>query len=319
MGAYITRRLLVMIPMLFAITVFVFLIMHAAPGNAMESILDPKIKDPTALINALKKANGLDKPLYVQYFTWLVNFFQGKWGFSFTNHQPVIQLVGPAIKNTLILAIVAEILTLLIGIPLGIQQSRKPYGAFDNTASVFSIAMFSIPYYIVAIFLIYFLSIKLQIFPAQNAVGTGPNAGSLLDHLRHVMLPAISIAITSSAVYSRYTRGSLLEVARKDFTRTAYAKGLREGKVFRKHVFRNGMIPIVTVFGFDIGNLIGGFIILEGLFAYQGMGYLTLQAVTDRDYNVILATTILIAFGILIGNLIADILYAVVDPRIRYN
>jgi len=318
-GAYIVRRILVMIPMLIAITVFVFLIMHAAPGNAMESILDPRIKDPTALLNALKKANGLDKPLYVQYFTWVSNFFRGNWGFSFSNHQPVTQLVGPAIKNTLILAIVAEILTLIIGVPLGIQQSRKPYGAFDNTVSVFSIALFSIPYYIVAIFLIYFLSIKLGIFPAQNAVGNGPSAGSLLDHLVHVALPAISIALTSSAVYSRYTRGSMLEVSRKDYTRTAYAKGLREGKVFTKHVFRNGMIPIVTQFGFDIGGLIGGFIILEGLFAYQGMGYLTLQAVLDRDYNVILATTMLIAIGILIGNLIADILYAIVDPRIRYN
>ncbi|WP_067936157.1 ABC transporter permease [Alicyclobacillus kakegawensis] len=319
MGAYILRRLLGMIPMLFAITVFVFLLMHAAPGNAIDGMLNPRIQNIDQLKQHLREINGLNKPLWQQYVIWLRNFVQGNWGYSFSQHVPVRDVIGPALVNTLLLAAMAEVFILIIGVPLGIYQSRNPYGGFDNTASVVNLILFSIPYYIVGIFAIYLLAIKLPIFPSQNAVGTGPDAGTLMDHIYHALLPALSVALTSSAVYSRYTRGSMLDVARRDFTRTAYAKGLREGEVFRKHVFRNGMIPIVTQFGFDIGGLIGGAVIVENLFAYQGMGYVTLQAATTQDYNVIMATTLLIAIGVLIGNLIADILYAVVDPRIRYD
>jgi peptide/nickel transport system permease protein len=319
MTNFIVRRLLGMIPMLFCITVFTFLLMHAAPGNAIDALVDPRIKDRTALIARLKEANGLNHPLYVQYWLWLKNFVEGQWGFSFALHEPVTAAVLPALKNTLYLAVIAEVFILLFGIPLGIQQSRNPYGKFDSFTTAVSVTLFSIPFYIVAIVLIYFLAIKLSIFPAQNATGSGANSGSLLDHFYHALLPALAIAITTSTVYSRYTRGSMLDVARMDFTRTAYAKGLKESIVFRKHVFRNGMIPIITQFGYDIGGLVGGAVILEGLFAYQGMGYLAIQAAEQRDYNVILATTIIFAVGVLLGNLVADILYAIADPRIRYD
>ncbi|KPV42600.1 ABC transporter permease [Alicyclobacillus ferrooxydans] len=319
MGTYITRRLLGMIPMLFFITVAVFLMMHAAPGNAFNSIMNPAIKDPQALIASLEAQNFLNKPLWWQYFHWIGLFVTGNWGFSFAQHAPVIDLVGPAIQNTLILSVMAEIITLAIGIPLGVLQSRKPYSGFDYTTSVVSFILFSVPYFIFAILLIYLFAIHLRIFPAQGAVGTGPNAGSLLDHIYHALLPALSISLVSLAFYSRNTRGSMLEVSRKDYVRTAYAKGLMEGKVFSKHVLRNALIPLITFFGLDIGNLVGGAVILEGLFSYQGMGLLTISAVNNRDYNVIMATTIIFAVAVLLGNLLADILYAVVDPRIRYN
>ncbi|MFD1674227.1 ABC transporter permease [Alicyclobacillus fodiniaquatilis] len=319
MGTYIIRRLLGMIPMLLAITIFIFLMMHAAPGNAIESMINPKIQDIQALKQQLIQENGLNKPLYIQYVDWLWNFIRGDWGYSFAQHVPVTQLVLPALGNTLILAALAEVFILIIGVPLGIMQARKPYSTFDNSASIVNIILFSVPYFIIAIFLIYLLAIKLNVFPSQNAIGSGPNAGSVLDHLYHAFLPAFSIALASSAVYSRYTRGSMLDIARRDFTRTARAKGLPESVVFRKHVFRNGMIPIITQFGFDIGGLAGGAVILEGLFAYQGMGYVTLQAAQQRDYNVIMATSLIIAVCVLLGNLIADILYAMVDPRIRYD
>ncbi|QSO46436.1 ABC transporter permease [Alicyclobacillus mengziensis] len=319
MGTYITRRLLGMIPMLFFITVAVFLMMHAAPGNAFNSILNPNIQDPQALIASLEKQNGLDKPLWWQYIHWVSLFVTGNWGFSFAEHQPVIDLVAPALRNTLILSITAEILTLGIGIPLGVFQSRKPYSAFDYSTSVVSFILFSVPYFIFAILLIYVFAIHLRIFPAQGAVGTGPGAGSLLDHIYHALLPAIAIALSYLAFYSRNTRGSMLEVSRKDYVRTAYAKGLNSSTVFSKHVLRNALIPLITFFGLDIGNLVGGAVILEGLFTYQGMGLLTISAVNNRDYNVIMATTIIFAIAVLLGNLLADILYAVVDPRIRYN
>lgn len=319
MGTYIVRRLLIMIPMLIAISILVFLMMHAAPGNAIDGILNPRIHDPQALIAQLKKENGLDGSLPVQYGHWLWGFIRGQWGFSFALHENVTTVVIPALKNSLLLALVAEILILIVGIPVGIRQARKPYGSFDNTASVFSVFFFSVPYFIVAIFLLYFFAIKLGWLPAQGAVSTAAGSGSFMDRLQHLILPAISLAITSMATYSRYTRASMLEVSRKDFVRTAYAKGLSESRTFNKHVFRNGMIPIVTQFGLDFGGLAGGAVILEGIFAYQGMGYVTIQAASQRDYAVIMATTMIIAVGILFGNLIADVVYAMVDPRIRYN
>lgn len=319
MGTFIVRRLLGMIPMLFFITVAVFLLMHAAPGNAFNAILNPNIKDPQALIASLEKQNNLDKPLWWQYIHWIGMFFVGQWGFSFAEHEPVIQLVGPAIRNTLILSIIAELITLLIGIPLGVFQSRRPYSAFDYSTSVISFILFSVPYFIFAILLIYVFAIHFRIFPAQGAVGTGPHAGSLLDHISHALLPAIAISLVSLAFYSRNTRGSMLEVSRKDYVRTAYAKGLADNKVFSKHVLRNALIPLITFFGLDFGNLVGGTVILEGLFSYQGMGLLTISAVNNRDYNVIMATTVLFAIAVLLGNLLADILYGVADPRIRYN
>lgn len=319
MGTYIARRLLGMIPMLFAITIASFLLMHAAPGNAFNAILNPGIKDQAALIKSLEAANGLDKPLWYQYIHWLANFVRGQWGFSFGQHQPVIDLVVPALRNTFILAVMTEILTLCFGIPLGIFQARKPYKTFDYTSSTVTFVLYSVPYFIFALLLIYVFAINLQIFPSQGAEGTGPHAGSLVDHIYHALLPAISLAIVSVAFYSRNTRGSMLEVSRKDYVRTAFAKGLQDRNVFTKHVLRNALIPLITFFGFDLGNLVGGAVILEGLFSYQGMGLLTITAVSNRDYTILMATTVLFAVAILLGNLIADILYAVADPRIRYN
>ncbi|WP_029421207.1 ABC transporter permease [Alicyclobacillus macrosporangiidus] len=319
MGTYVVRRVLGMIPMVFLITVFVFLIMHAAPGNAFDAIMNPAIKDIEQLKEQLEHNAGLDQPLWWQYVHWLGLFVTGNWGFSFTHHVPVTQLVGPAIRNTLILGILAEVLTIALGVPFGILQARNPYGKFDYTSNIVLFCLYSVPFFVFAIFMIYFFAIDLQWFPAQGSTGTGANAGSLGDHLYHALLPALSLAFVNSTIYSRYTRGSMLDVSRKDYVRTARAKGLEEGRVFTKHVFRNGMIPIVTQFGLDFGNMVGGLIITEGIFQYQGMGQLVIDAVNGRDYNVIMATTVLIAIGVLIGNLLADILYAVVDPRIRYD
>jgi peptide/nickel transport system permease protein len=293
--------------------------MHAAPGDAFTAILNPHISDIHALQEKLKEAAGLNKPLPVQYWIWLKHFIVGNFGMSLSMHVPVTQLLGPAIQNTLILSVLAEIMILLVGIPIGISQARNPYSAFDYTSSTVLFVLYSVPYYIFGLLLIYVFAINLDIFPPQNAVGTGPTAGTFIDHLYHAFLPALSLALVNFLQYSRFTRNAMLDVSRRDYTRTAYAKGLSEGKVFFKHVFRNAMIPIVTQFGFDIGNLVGGAVILEGLFSYQGMGLLTIQAVQNRDYTVIMATTVIFAVAVLIGNLIADILYAVVDPRIRYN
>lgn len=319
MGTFIVRRLLGMIPMMFAITVAVFLVMHAAPGNAFDSIMNPHITNIKELQMDLAKANGLDKPLWWQYFHWIGQFLTGNWGMSFTYHSPVISLIGSAAKNSIVMAFMAEVLILATGIPFGIYQARNPYTKFDYISSTLLFILFSVPFFVLAIFLIYFMAIDLQWFPAQGSSGTGAGAGSFIDLLYHAALPAITIALVNMTLYTRFTRGSMLDVSRKDYVRTARAKGLSERVVFSKHVLRNALIPIVTQLGFDIGGLIGGQIILEGMFQYQGMGLLVINSVSGRDYPVIMATTVLIAVGILLGNLVADILYAVVDPRIRYN
>jgi peptide/nickel transport system permease protein len=319
MLTYIVRRVLMMIPMMLAITMFTFLVMHAAPGNAFDALLNPRVTDPDQLRLHLIHLNHLDDPLPVQYWIWLTQIVQGNFGNSFYYHQPVSQLLVPALRNTAIMAIIAEIFTLAVALPVGIFQSKRPYSKFDYTMSTGLFVLFSVPPYIFALFLIYTFALNLHWFPAQNAMGTGPGAGSLLDIVYHAILPAAAFALSYFAFYTRFVRSSMLEVSRKDFTRTAYAKGLSENKVFFKHMFRNGMIPVVTQFGLDIANIAGGFVILEGVFTYEGMGLLAINALTTEDYPLIMATTLIFAFLVLIGNLVADILYAVVDPRIKYN
>jgi len=319
MGKYIIRRLLGLIPMLFIITVIVFLMMHFAPGDAFTSIMNPNIKNVDELQESLRKAAGYDRPLPVQYIEWLSNFLKGDWGYSYVKFEPVLSLIGPALSNTVFLALLAQIISIGVGIPIGILQSRFPYSKFDYISSTVLFIFFSIPSFIFGIILIYIFAINLGWFPAQGATGFGENAGSFFDRLYHAFLPATSLILLSLVSHTRYVRGAMLDVRSADYTRTAYAKGLSEGKVFGKHIFRNAMIPSVTQWGYDIASIVGGSIILERLFQYQGMGLLTIDAVNGRDYPVIMATTIIFAVAILLGNLIADILYAVIDPRIRYD
>lgn len=305
--------------MIFVITIIAFMMMHLAPGDAFSSIMNPNIKNVDELQETLRQTAGYDQPLPVQYIEWLKNFITGDWGYSYVKFQPVLSMIGPALVNTIFLAILAQTISIGLGIPIGILQSRFPYSRFDYTSSTILFVFFSIPSFIFGIILIYVFAINLGWFPAQGAIGFGPNAGSLTDRLYHAFLPAVSLILLSFVSHTRYIRGAMLDAKSSDYTRTAFAKGLSERRVFTKHIFRNAMIPSVTQWGYDIAAVVGGSIILEGLFQYQGMGLLTIDAVNGRDYPVIMATTIIFAVAILIGNLIADILYAVVDPRIRYD
>src|SRR5699024_4445996 len=319
LGKYIIRRLLGLIPMLFIITIIAFLMMHFAPGDAFTSIMNPNIKNIDELQESSRKAAGYDKSLPMQYFEWLKNFVTGDWGYSYVEYKPVLSLIGPALYNTIFLAILAQIISIGVGVPIGIIQSRFPYSKFDYTSSTILFIFFSIPSFIFGIILIYLFAINLGWFPAQGAIGIGEGAGSFTNRLYHAFLPATSLILLSLVSHTRYVRGAMLDVRSSDYIRTAYAKGLGEGKVFGKHIFRNAMIPSITQWGYDISSIVGGSIILERVFQYEGMGLLTIDAVSGRDYPVIMATTIIFAFAVLIGNLIADILYAVVDPRIRYD
>lgn len=319
--SYIIRRVLGLIPTLFIITVIVFALMHAMPGNAFASlVLNPHLRNSQQLVNKLIEENGLNQPLWQQYVNWIDNVAHGNFGNSFNFHTSVNSLLWPALGRTVRLALAAEIIILLLGVPLGALQASRANKPFDIVTNWLAVFLYAFPSFIVALFLILWLSFGLGWFPNVGSVSpTGAGAGSPFDILKHLVLPALALAIPSFAGYSRLTRGTTLQTIVMDFVRTARAKGLRGGRVLFRHVLRYAIIPIITQFGFDLGGLVGGAIIIETIFTYPGMGELSVQAVYNRDYPLILATTLIFAVAVLAGNLIADILLASADPRVRFD
>ncbi len=321
LATYIIRRLLGLIPTLLVITVIVFILMHLMPGNAFLTLTqNPHIKDAAKVIQRQEVAAGLNLPLWQQYINWIVNLLHGDLGTSFQYQEPVTRLIGFSLPNTLTLAITAEIIVLLIGIPMGVLQASRVNKGFDISTSFVAVLLYSIPGFLFAFFLIYVFSFTLNLLPSFGTVTPAvPWSGDLGDHISHLILPALALALPSVAFYSRLTRGNTLQIIVQDFVRTARSKGLRDGRVLFRHVLRNAIIPIITQFGFDMGALFSGAVIIEEIFTWPGMGELTVSANLNRDYPVILATTLIFAVTVLIGNLIADILLAIADPRIRYN
>jgi len=319
--SYTIRRILGLIPTLFIITLIVFGLMHAMPGNAFEALMhNPKLANGSALYKNAVKENGLNLSLPQQYILWINNMLHGNFGNSFSYNASVASLVAVALPRTVRLAIAAEVIILLVGIPLGAWQAsrqNKPFDVITNTITVF---LYAFPSFIIALFLILFISFDLGWLPNVGSVSaTGPGAGSFMDHIQHLILPASALAIPSIAGYSRLTRGTTIQTIVMDFVRTARAKGLRGGRVLFRHVLRNAIIPIITQFGFDLGGLVGGAIIIEQIFTYPGMGELSVAAISARDYPIILTTTLIFAIAVLIGNLVSDLLLAYSDPRVRYD
>ncbi len=321
MAAYIIRRILGLIPTLFIITVIVFLLMHAMPGNTFEALVfNPKIKNAAEVYKRLIAENGLNQSLPVQYVDWIGNIIHGNLGISYSLNMPVAQAIGIYLPNTLILATTAEAIILVISIPIGLYQANKVNGKFDVSTSFVAIFLYSIPGFVFALLLIFFFSFMLNWLPSSGTVSPGIAAsGSFGDRVTHIILPALALALPSMAYYTRLTRSNTLGIIIADFVRTARAKGLKGPRVMFTHVLRNAIIPIITQFGFDIGGLFGGAVIIEQIFTWPGMGELSLNATLNRDYPLILGTTLLFAVTVLIGNLIADILLAFADPRVRYD
>jgi len=322
MVSYVIRRLLGLIPTLFIITVIVFALMHLMPGNAFQALigLNPQIKDAAKVI-AQREANaGLNLSYPQQYVNWIVNLLHGNLGTSLEFQEPVSTLIGIALPNTVTLAFTAELIILIIGIPVGVFQANRANKGFDVATSLLAVFLYSVPAFVFALFLIFLFSFTLNWLPSMGTVTAAvPWSGDLGDRLQHLILPAVALALPSVAYYTRLMRANTLQVFFQDYVRTARAKGLRSARVLFRHVLRNAIIPITTQFGFDIGGLVGGAVILEQIFTWPGMGELTINANLNRDYPVILATTLIFAVMVLLGNLFADILLASMDPRVRYN
>ena len=320
MVAYITRRVLISIPVLFGITVITFLVIHLTPGSPIPITLDPKVMKPE-VIERWERNFHLDKPYVVQYGYWLRDLATGRLT-SFKDGQNVVRKILLRLRFTLLLNIAQILIIFSLAIPLGVFSAVRRYSVADHSLTFLSFLGISFPSFLLAYLLIFLVSGILGV-PVLGAATFGlealPAVPTVADRIWHLTTPAIVGAIGGIASLSRYMRGSMLEVMRQDYIRTARSKGLREEDVTYRHGLKNALLPFITIFGFLIPGLIGGSVIIENIFAWPGIGRLSYEAVMSRDYPVIMTLTTISAFLVLLGNLVADILYAVVDPRIRYT
>ena len=324
MRNFIIRRILTLIPLYFGITIITFLIIHLAPGKPSD--LEAQMRPGLAIARQrLEKIYGLDKPLHIQYWNWLKKMLVLDFGNSFKDSQPVLDKILQTLPNTIILNIAALLLIYLIAVPIGILSAVKQYSLFDKASTVFVFIGMAIPSFWLALLLIMIFSVKLGWLPISGMHSIMMNFQSMSfwdkawDLAKHAVLPVFVLAFSGLAWLSRYTRSSMLEIIRQDYITTARAKGLSEREVIYKHALRNALLPIVTILGLSLPGLIGGSVIIETIFAWPGMGRLAFQAVLARDYPVIMGTSVFSVLLLLLGNLLADILYGIVDPRIKYD
>jgi peptide/nickel transport system permease protein len=319
MAQYVIRRLLYTLITLIGISIISWVIITQAPGSPIALTLDPKVSPK--IIEQMEKNYDLDKPVYQQYFLWLKRLFTGNL-YSFKDGRPVMKKISERIWNTLLLNLVAMLIIFSLAIPLGIFSAKRQYSFLDNLGTFGAYLGISIPSFWLA-YLLILGTVKLFGYPVLGmrsfVTEDFTTAEIILDRLWHLMLPSIILAIGGIAALSRYTRSSMLEVIRQDYIRTAKSKGLPQETVYYKHALRNALLPIITLFGFLIPGLIGGSIIMETVFAWPGIGRLAYQAVLARDYPVVMTINTITAVLVLIGNFVADILYAIADPRIRYG
>ncbi|QTD43072.1 ABC transporter permease [Sporosarcina sp. Te-1] len=321
MFQYIIRRILVFIPMLLALSIIVFGLAKAAPGDPFTGkILDPKI-DPI-VFEQQRAALGLDKSIPEQYLHWVSSVAKGNFGKSITyNGRSVESLIKERVKNTVYLGLFSLGITLIVAIPIGIYSARHPYSLLDYGATTFGFFGLAVPNFFFGLVAIYLLSINLGWFPAQGTVSGNNLSGfaEFTDRIHHMVLPGLTLGLAGTATYMRYMRSEVMDVLGSDYIRTAKAKGMSDRNVLYKHTLRNAMIPIITLMGFEFGALLGGAIITEQVFNFPGLGTLFIGSVINRDYPVIMAIALLLGVAILVGNLLADIFYSIVDPRIRYD
>lgn len=313
---YIIRSLIISIPVLFGVTVFSFFIVHLAPGDPVEMYISPDATE--ADIQLKKEALGLNDPIYVQYVRWLQNLLQGDFGFSFATYAPVGEMVASRIYPTVLLMGTALLVAYLIAIPIGVLSATRQYSWLDYLTTSFSFMGVSIPNFFLGLGVIYVFAVQLQLLPT-GGMNTLGGDGGFLDTLKHLILPAFVLGTGIAGNMVRYVRSSMLEILGQDYLRTARSKGLREFFVVNKHAFRNALIPIITIIAMDIPMLIGGAVVTEQIFQWPGLGQLTIQSIGSRDYPTLMAINFIAAISVLLSNLLADILYSVADPRIKYN
>ena len=323
MITYILRRLILTLPLLIGITLITFLVMHLAPGKPTDLVTEMQVKVGAEAKERLKILYGLDKPWYIQYFNWLGRLTRLDFGKSFKDDRPVVKKVAERLPATLLLNICSLILIFSFALPVGIYSAIKQNSLLDKGMTLSVFIGFSMPTFWLALLLMILFGIKLGWLPISGLRSLDwaelSILGKIWDIIKHLILPVFVSAFTGLAGLSRYSRASMLEVIHQDYIRTARAKGLPEKQVIFKHALRNALIPVVTILGLSLPDLIGGSFIFETIFAYPGMGRLGYEAIMARDYPVVMGVGTIAAFLTLLGNFLADIIYAYVDPRIRYR
>jgi peptide/nickel transport system permease protein len=322
MTAFVVRRLLQMIPLLLGVTFLTFAIVSFVPGSPISTMqLNPRARPED--LERIRSNLGLDRPWYERYFVWLGDVVRGDLGLSLTNFTPVSDRILGVLPNTLLLTATALAIALVISVPLGIAAAVRHNSPFDHATTLVVTAIAAIPSFWLALLMIILFAVKfddwgLPALPAQGMQDMRGETG-VLNRLEHLVLPATALALPQVAGWTRFIRSSMLETVNQDYVRTARAKGLPERFVIYRHAFRNALLPLVTLVGLALPEVFGGAYLIEQIFAWNGLGRLAYNATQSNDYTLIMGATLLFAVLTMVGNLLADVIYAVADPRIRYR
>ncbi|HVA84758.1 MAG TPA: ABC transporter permease [Candidatus Saccharimonadales bacterium] len=320
MGAYVLRRILISIPVLLGITLLGFTALSLAPGDPLLARTDPSIlarMNPADLI-ARRHALGLDQPLPVQYLNWLAGVLQGKFGYSIATGHSIVDEVVPRIGPTLLLMGTALLITVLVGIPLGVISAVRQYSRIDYGLTGLSLGLAALPTFVLGLAGIYIFGVFVPILPTSGIATLGAPF-SLQDRAAHLILPAAILGLANAAPLLRYTRSSMLEVLSSEYMTTARSKGLGPSIILVRHGLRNALLPIVTIVGLLLPEMVGGAVITEQIFSWPGMGSLAVRAAQDRDPALMMGVILVVATGVLVSNLLTDVAYAVVDPRVKLD
>jgi ABC-type dipeptide/oligopeptide/nickel transport system permease component len=308
MTEYVIRRILLVIPVLFGVTLVTFVLMYVVPGDPVLSMVGERYDQET--LENLRAELHLDEPLPMQYLRYIWGVMRGDLGRSFITRRPVLESILNKFPNTLRLAFSAMVVATLIGLIVGVISAVRPYSIWDRLSMTFALAGISVPVFWVGLILILIVAVQLKLLPPSGFGG---------GNIKYLILPAITLGTRSAAFIARMTRANMLEVIHEDYVRTARAKGLREFWVINKHALRNVLIPIITVLGMDFGSYLSGSVLTESIFGWPGLGRYTLLAILKRDFPVIQGAVLFMAVVFVSINLIVDLLYSVLDPRIRYR
>jgi peptide/nickel transport system permease protein len=318
MGTYVLRRLLQAIPLLLGISIASFAILKAIPGGPISAYEnDPSVTD--ADIRRLEHEFGLDQPVPLQYATWLGRFLVGDWGYSYVSHEPVLRLIGERLPNTVLLMATVFVVVLVLTIPIGALTAVRQYSLFDHVTTGATFAFLSTPTFWLGLLLIIAFGLNLRWLPLGGMRTPGASGVDLMDSVRHLVLPVATIALVQLGARVRYLRASMLETITQDYMRTARAKGLGEPAVVIGHALKNASIPLVTVLALDLPELFAGALVTEQIFGWPGMGRLFWDSALRLDYPMLMGILAVTSTLIVLANLLADVVYAYLDPRIRYS
>ena len=316
LAAFLIRRGLQAIIVVLIVTMITFALLRMIPGNVAVAVMGPGAYRNPAAIRQFDRVYGFDLPWWRQYFLWLGHLLRGNLGFSWTLNQSVASLLRIALPKTIILVGISTLIALIVAIPIGVLQAVRRNKFTDHAFNAFSTIFYATPAFLIGIILILVFAIKFPILPPEGPQGEG--FGTVISNFNAMILPITSLALLTIALFSRYMRSSVLDNLTEDYVRTARAKGASERRVLIRHVMRNSLIPIATLVGLSIPGILAGALITEAVFNYPGMGFLFFQSAQSQDYPVLLGFTVVVAVATVVGSLVADVAYAVLDPRVRY-